>query len=130
MGDAWLAAPRAWLGTFGDLSRFGARVLRDVLGGRVLSLLGEALRQAGILILSSTLVIWGIVFIIGLQCGIEGAYFTRSVGSPAYAGVFAAWCVRAIGMHWTLVWLVGMSDWLRGPPHAPPAWNSWTDDSE
>ena len=36
----------------------------------------------------------------------------------------AAWCVRAIGMHWTLVWLVGMSDWLRGPPHSLPAWNS------
>ena len=53
---------------------------------------GEALRQAGILILSSTLVIWGLVFIIGLQCGIEGAYFNRSVGAPAYAGVFSAWC--------------------------------------
>ena len=36
--------------------------------------------------------IWGLVFIIGLQCGIEGAYFTRSQGAPAYAGVFAAWC--------------------------------------
>ena len=32
------------------------------------------------------------VFILGLQCGIEGAYFNRSVGAPAYAGVFAAWC--------------------------------------
>ena len=53
---------------------------------------GEALRQSGILILSSTLVIWGLVFIIGLQCGIEGAYFNRAVGAPAYAGVFAAWC--------------------------------------
>jgi phospholipid/cholesterol/gamma-HCH transport system permease protein len=53
---------------------------------------GEALRQAGILILGSTIVIWGLVFIIGLQCGIEGAYFNRSVGAPAYAGVFAAWC--------------------------------------
>ena len=30
--------------------------------------------------------------IIGLQCGLEGAYFDRSVGAPAYAGVFAAWC--------------------------------------
>ena len=36
--------------------------------------------------------IWGLVFIIGLQCGIEGAYFNRAVGAPAYAGVFAAWC--------------------------------------
>ena len=59
---------------------------------KVFRFFGEALRQAGLLILSSTLVIWGLIFIIGLQCGIEGAYFNRSVGSPAYAGVFAAWC--------------------------------------
>ncbi len=58
----------------------------------MLRFFGEALRQAGVLILSSTIVIWGLIFIIGLQCGIEGAYFNRSVGSPAYAGVFAAWC--------------------------------------
>ena len=44
------------------------------------------------LILGSTMVIWGLIFVIGLTCGIEGAYFNRSVGSPAYAGVFAAWC--------------------------------------
>jgi phospholipid/cholesterol/gamma-HCH transport system permease protein len=59
---------------------------------RVLRFLGEGLRQSGVLITSSTVVIWGLVFIIGLQCGLEGAYFTRSIGSPAYAGVFAAWC--------------------------------------
>jgi phospholipid/cholesterol/gamma-HCH transport system permease protein len=32
------------------------------------------------------------MFFVGLQCGIEGAYFTRSLGAPAYAGVFTAWC--------------------------------------
>ena len=63
-----------------------------VYSGRVFQFFGEALRQAGILILGSTIVIWGLVFILGLQCGIEGAYFNRSVGAPAYAGVFAAWC--------------------------------------
>ena len=63
-----------------------------VYSGRVLQFFGEALRQAGILILGSTIVIWGLVFILGLQCGIEGAYFNRSVGAPSYAGVFAAWC--------------------------------------
>src|SRR5205814_466389 len=31
-------------------------------------------------------------FIIGLQCGIEGAYLNRSIGAPAYSGVFSAWC--------------------------------------
>jgi phospholipid/cholesterol/gamma-HCH transport system permease protein len=45
-----------------------------------------------VLILGSTMVIWGLAFILGLQCGIEGAYFNRSVGAPAYAGVFSAWC--------------------------------------
>src|ERR687889_308037 len=88
----WLAVPRDWLAALRDIVRFISRVVREVLTLRVLRFFGEALRQAGILILSSTLVIWGLIFIIGLQCGIEGAYFNRAVGSPAYAGVFAAWC--------------------------------------
>jgi len=92
MGRTWLAVPREWVATFGELVKFCSRVLGEVLGLRVLRFFGEALRQAGVLILSSTLVIWGLIFIIGLQCGIEGAYFTRSVGAPPYAGVFAAWC--------------------------------------
>jgi phospholipid/cholesterol/gamma-HCH transport system permease protein len=89
---SWLAVPREWIGSFGDIVRFCARVLGEVFGLRVFRFFGEALRQAGLLILSSTLVIWGLIFIIGLQCGIEGAYFNRAVGSPSYAGVFAAWC--------------------------------------
>jgi phospholipid/cholesterol/gamma-HCH transport system permease protein len=88
----WLAIPREWVASFGDIVKFCTRVVAEVLGLRVFRFFGEALRQAGLLILSSTLVIWGLIFIIGLQCGIEGAYFNRAVGSPAYAGVFAAWC--------------------------------------
>ena len=88
----WLAIPREWVASFGDIVKFCTRVVGEVFGLRVFRFFGEALRQAGLLILSSTLVIWGLIFIIGLQCGIEGAYFNRAVGSPAYAGVFAAWC--------------------------------------
>ena len=88
----WLSVPRDWVSSFGEIAKFCGRVLRDVYGLRVFRFFGEALRQSGILILSSTIVIWGLVFIIGLQCGIEGAYFNRSVGAPAYAGVFSAWC--------------------------------------
>jgi phospholipid/cholesterol/gamma-HCH transport system permease protein len=87
-----LLLPRDWIANFGVLSKFCARIVGHVYGLRVFRFFGEALRQAGILILSSTLVIWGLVFIIGLQCGIEGAYFNRSTGAPAYSGVFAAWC--------------------------------------
>ena len=90
--SGWLAIPREWITSFGDIVKFCSRVVGEVFGLKVFRFFGEALRQAGLLILSSTLVIWGLIFIIGLQCGIEGAYFNRAVGSPAYAGVFAAWC--------------------------------------
>ena len=86
------AAPRDWIAATGDIIKFAARVFGEVFGGRVFRFFGEALRQAGVLILGSTLVIWTLCFILGLQCGIEGAYFNRSVGAPAYAGVFSAWC--------------------------------------
>jgi phospholipid/cholesterol/gamma-HCH transport system permease protein len=92
MGRQWLALPRDWLASFGEIVRFCSTIVAEVFTLKVFRFFGEALRQAGLLILSSTLVIWGLIFIIGLQCGIEGAYFNRAVGSPAYAGVFAAWC--------------------------------------
>jgi phospholipid/cholesterol/gamma-HCH transport system permease protein len=82
----------AWLDSFGEIVRFGGRVAGLVFSGRALRFFGEALRQSGILIVSSGLIIWGIIFIFGLQCGIQGAYFFRAQGVPAYAGLFAAFC--------------------------------------
>jgi len=87
-----LALPREWLEATGEIGRFMGQVFGDVWGGRVLHFFGETLRQAGILIVSSTLVIWSLMFILGLICGTEGAYFLEANGAPAYAGVFAAWC--------------------------------------
>ena len=86
------AGPRGWIESFGDIVKFTGQVVAEVWGLRVFKFFGEALRQAGILILGSTLVIWGLVFISGLECGTEAGYFNRSIGAPAYAGVFAAWC--------------------------------------
>jgi phospholipid/cholesterol/gamma-HCH transport system permease protein len=90
--NGWSAVPRAWLGSLGEIFGFGTRVMGYVYSGRVFGFFGEALRQTGILIMGSTLIIWGLVFILGLQCGIEGAYLLRAQGAPSYAGVFAAWC--------------------------------------
>ena len=87
-----VATPKGWVESSGEIFKFTGKVVREVLSLKVLRFFGETLRQSGILIVSSTLVIWGLVFIIGLQCGIEGAYFSRSDGTPAYAGVFSAWC--------------------------------------
>src|ERR1700733_9142344 len=87
------ATPREWLVNTGEIARFSSGVVRDVWGLRVFRFFGESLRQAGILIVGSTAVIWSLVFLMGLGvCGIGGACFTLSTGAPAYAGVFSAWC--------------------------------------
>jgi phospholipid/cholesterol/gamma-HCH transport system permease protein len=87
------AMPRAWLAATAEIVDFMTDVIADVWSLRVLRFFGETLRQAGIIIVYSTLVIWALVFITGLNtCGIEGAYFTQAQGAPSYAGVFAAWC--------------------------------------
>ncbi|MBK5220083.1 MAG: ABC transporter permease [Thermoleophilia bacterium] len=88
----WLTLPRGWLDSFGEIGRFGVRVAGIVYSGKVLRFFGEAIRQSGILILGSALIIWAFVFILGLQCGIQGAYFFRAQGVPSYAGLFAAYC--------------------------------------
>jgi phospholipid/cholesterol/gamma-HCH transport system permease protein len=87
-----LAIPREWISSTGEIAGFGGRIVRDVYDLRVFRFFGEALRQAGIMIISSTFMIWSLMFILGLICGTEGAYFTAAQGAPAYAGVFAAWC--------------------------------------
>jgi phospholipid/cholesterol/gamma-HCH transport system permease protein len=75
------------------LARFATNVVGEVLSLRVFRFFGESLRQAGVLIVGSTAVIWGLVFLTGLgTCGIEAGYFNQSTGTAAYAGVFAAWC--------------------------------------
>jgi phospholipid/cholesterol/gamma-HCH transport system permease protein len=90
--SGWFDIPRDWIASLGEIIRFTGTAFAPVFNGRVLHFFGETLRQAGILILGSALVIWGMVFILGLSCGIEAAYANRSYGTPAYAGVFTAWC--------------------------------------
>jgi phospholipid/cholesterol/gamma-HCH transport system permease protein len=88
-----LALSRQWLSATGEIGGFASTIVRDVYSGRVFRFFGETLRQAGILIIFSTLVIWSLVFITGLgTCGIEGAYLSVSTGTPGVAGLFAALC--------------------------------------
>ena len=88
-----LGLPREWLASAGEIGRFTGQIVREVWNFRVMRFFGEALRQSGILIVGSTAVIWGLVFITGLgSCGIEAGYFNQATGTAAYAGVFAAWC--------------------------------------
>ncbi|HEU4736310.1 MAG TPA: ABC transporter permease [Solirubrobacterales bacterium] len=90
--NGWLAVPHGWLDSFGEIAKFGTRVAGLVYSGRAFRFFGESIRQAGILILGSALIIWAFVFILGLNCGVIGAYFSRSIGAPSNAGIFSAYC--------------------------------------
>jgi phospholipid/cholesterol/gamma-HCH transport system permease protein len=76
----------------GRVGHFGLRMVRDVASGRVLLFFGEALRQAGILITGSVVTVMGLVFALGLECGVESAYAGQAVGAPSIAGAVTALC--------------------------------------
>src|SRR3954470_11609738 len=83
---------RGPLESFGDMIAFGLRVYKGIFGGRVLRFSGEILRQAGVLVVGSVAIVMMLVFILGLQCGIEGAYASRTIGAPSVSGAFTALC--------------------------------------
>ncbi len=83
---------RGPLESFGEMIAFALRVYKGIFSGRVLRFVGEVLRQAGVLVVGSVLIVLMLVFILGLQCGIEGAYASRTIGSPSVAGAFTALC--------------------------------------
>jgi phospholipid/cholesterol/gamma-HCH transport system permease protein len=52
----------------------------------------EILRQIGILITGSALIICFMTFMMGTVCGLEADYVLRGYGATAYAGVFTSYC--------------------------------------
>ena len=87
-----LGRPIAALVSFGEATRFCGKIVLKVLSGRVLRFIGETVRQAGILITGSAIIVLGLVFILGLQCGIEGAYAAKTVGATSSTGAITALC--------------------------------------
>jgi phospholipid/cholesterol/gamma-HCH transport system permease protein len=76
----------------GAVGRFSGGVLKRLVNGRVFRYMGEALRQAGVLITGSMAVLLGLVFVLGAECGIEGAYGAKAVGAANSVGAFTALC--------------------------------------
>jgi phospholipid/cholesterol/gamma-HCH transport system permease protein len=68
--------------------------IKNVLGsvGEIARFSTEVLHQAGILILSSGLIIWVMQGVMGTVCGLEASYTLKQIGAPIYSGVFNAWC--------------------------------------
>ncbi|MBV9003732.1 MAG: ABC transporter permease, partial [Solirubrobacterales bacterium] len=65
--EGLLAIPRGWIESFGEIVKFTSRIVAEVFRLRVFKFFGEALRQAGILITGSALVICTLVFTVGLS---------------------------------------------------------------
>lgn len=78
------------LATAGGITQFSAQTFRELPKLRLYP--AEVFRQSGILILSSALVIWMMMFVIGTVCGTEGVYTLDAIGAPLYTGVFTAYC--------------------------------------
>lgn len=80
----------AGLTTAGDIVRFSGSVVRSFRDVRLYST--EVLHQAGVLILTSGLIIWAMQGVMGTVCGLEASYTLRQIGAPLYSGIFNAWC--------------------------------------
>jgi phospholipid/cholesterol/gamma-HCH transport system permease protein len=74
----------------GAVTVFSAQTLRELPTLRLYTY--EILRQCGVLIFASALIIWGMEFVIGTVCGTEANYTLKAIGAPMYTGVFTAYC--------------------------------------
>jgi phospholipid/cholesterol/gamma-HCH transport system permease protein len=82
--------PRGILETAGALAAFAYRLAREL--PRTRHYTAEALRQAGVVVTGSTLVIVAIAFFAGGSCGLESSALARAFGAAPIAGGFSAWC--------------------------------------
>jgi phospholipid/cholesterol/gamma-HCH transport system permease protein len=81
---------RNGLATTGEIFRFSTQVVRGFRDVRHYS--SEVLHQAGILIITSGLIIWVMQGVMGTVCGLEGSYTLKQIGAPLYSGIFNAYC--------------------------------------
>ena len=75
--------------TVGQIARFGLGVLAESLMALRLYP-SEVIRQAAILVRSSALIIWFMMFAIGAEVGLQGHYLLDQVGASSYVGVFTS----------------------------------------
>jgi phospholipid/cholesterol/gamma-HCH transport system permease protein len=94
----------------GEIGRFTAETVKD-FPDMFRRYVPEVFRQAGVLIFSSALIIWFMMFIMGGQCGLEASYTLKQIGAPLYSSVFDAYCgLRELSVYmwgWILAAKVG-----------------------
>ena len=86
-----LSPVREALRSVGDLGTVAGGAVRQT--PRSWIYFSEVLRQAGILVTGSSLLVFFMMFMIGTFCGLEGDAMLTSYGAASYTGVYTA-CVR------------------------------------
>lgn len=81
---------RAAVAVGGEIMKFSGRTVRSLPDLR--HYLSEVLAQAGILILSSGIIVWFMQFVVGTMCATEASYTLKQVGAPIYSAVFNDVC--------------------------------------
>jgi phospholipid/cholesterol/gamma-HCH transport system permease protein len=74
----------------GDIMKFAGRTVRSLPDLR--HHVTEVFAQAGILILSSGIIVWLMQFVVGTMCATEASYTLKQVGAPIYSAVFNDVC--------------------------------------
>ena len=87
------------------MAGFGVTAFAEMRG--VLRYTSEMLRQVGILITGSALVLLAMQFTFGLTCGNESVYVLRGYGASSYEGVFAALCPLREATPFMFAYMVG-----------------------
>jgi phospholipid/cholesterol/gamma-HCH transport system permease protein len=96
---------RSLLEEAGRIAGFGLRAFGEMRG--VLRYTSEMLRQVGILITGSALVLLAMQFVFGLTCGNESVYVLRGYGASSYEGVFAAICPLREATPFMFAYMIG-----------------------
>jgi phospholipid/cholesterol/gamma-HCH transport system permease protein len=96
---------RGTLEEAGRMSSFGVSAFGEMRG--VWRYTAEMLRQVGVLITGSALVLLGMQFVFGLTCGNESVYVLRGYGASSYEGVFAAICPLREATPFMFAYMVG-----------------------
>lgn len=105
LGRGFVNPVRGTLEEAGRMSSFGLTAFGEMRG--VWRYTAETLRQVGMLITSSALVLLGMQFVFGLTCGNESVYVLRGYGASSYEGVFAAICPLREATPFMFAYMVG-----------------------
>jgi len=87
------------MSVLGEAREFGAYSARALVAtAGVWRFTSEVLRQLGLLVAGTTLLVTFLTFVLGAECALFGLYFLRPVGATDFVGLITAFCSDQFGI--------------------------------